>query len=155
MHVATRASVLLLGVLLFVQLSLSRPSWGWTLEGHHLIALDALSALSATDAGSTRRSCVGDPGGRGGARFQTRCPSQDYYQGAASDTSTSEDRGGRRAPAAGHIRARDDPSRRRFGQGHQRSRDDASAGGLNDVLFVLGQATHCVQDLNQPLHVAW
>ncbi len=28
-------------------------------------------------------------------------------------------------------------------------------GGLDDVLFVLGQATHFVQDLNQPLHAAW
>ena len=28
-------------------------------------------------------------------------------------------------------------------------------GGLDDVLFVLGQATRFVQDLNQPLHAAW
>jgi hypothetical protein len=28
-------------------------------------------------------------------------------------------------------------------------------GGLDDVLFVLGQATHFVQDLNQPPHAAW
>lgn len=27
--------------------------------------------------------------------------------------------------------------------------------GLEDVSFVLGQATHFVQDLNQPLHAAW
>jgi hypothetical protein len=26
---------------------------------------------------------------------------------------------------------------------------------LDEVLFVLGQATHFVQDLNQPLHAAW
>jgi hypothetical protein len=44
MHVATRASVLLLSVLLLVQLGLSRPSWGWILEGHRLIAMDAIAA---------------------------------------------------------------------------------------------------------------
>ena len=27
--------------------------------------------------------------------------------------------------------------------------------GLDEVLFVQGQATHFVQDLNQPLHAAW
>jgi hypothetical protein len=36
---------LLLGVLLSVQLSWSSPSSAWTLDGHRLIALDALSAL--------------------------------------------------------------------------------------------------------------
>ena len=41
----TRASVLLLGILVVVQLSGSRPSWAWILEGHRLIAIDALSAL--------------------------------------------------------------------------------------------------------------
>ena len=45
MPAATRASVLLLGVLLSVQLSWSRPSWGWTLDGHRLIAMDALATL--------------------------------------------------------------------------------------------------------------
>jgi hypothetical protein len=45
MHVATRASVLLFGVLLLVQLGWSRQSWGWTLDGHRLIALDALAVL--------------------------------------------------------------------------------------------------------------
>jgi hypothetical protein len=42
---ATRASVLLLGVLLLVQLGSSRPSWGWTLDGHRLVAMDALATL--------------------------------------------------------------------------------------------------------------
>jgi hypothetical protein len=45
MHVATRASVFLLGVLLVVQLGASRPSWGWVLEGHRLIAMDAIAVL--------------------------------------------------------------------------------------------------------------
>jgi hypothetical protein len=45
MPVATRASVLLLGVLLLVQLGSSRPSWAWTLDGHRLIAMDALATL--------------------------------------------------------------------------------------------------------------
>jgi hypothetical protein len=45
MHVMTRASVLLLGVLLLIQLSWSRPIMGWTLDGHRLIALDALAVL--------------------------------------------------------------------------------------------------------------
>ena len=40
-----RAGVLLLGLVVLVQLSGSGPSWAGTLEGHRLIALDALAVL--------------------------------------------------------------------------------------------------------------
>jgi hypothetical protein len=45
MRVMTRSSLVLLGLLTLIQLGWSRPSWAWTLEGHRLIALDALAVL--------------------------------------------------------------------------------------------------------------
>ena len=41
----TQASAVLVGLLVLVQLNWSSPSWAWTLEGHRLIALDALGVL--------------------------------------------------------------------------------------------------------------
>jgi hypothetical protein len=45
MRAATRSS--LLGLLMLIQLGWSRSSWVWTLNGHRLIALDALAVLPA------------------------------------------------------------------------------------------------------------
>ena len=41
----TQVSGVLFSILVLVQLNWSSPSWAWTLEGHRLIAMDALTVL--------------------------------------------------------------------------------------------------------------
>jgi len=132
----TRASAVLRGLLILVQIS---PVWGWTLEGHRLIALDALSVLppqmreALTPHISSLLAGVEEP---------------DFFRVVSHKIPIISLRGTPPPPRSGAPDAL-----KQFATNAQQmlrlGRDPW------DVLFVVGQATHFVQDLNQPLHAAW
>ena len=135
----TRASVLLLGVLLLVQLSWSRPSQAWTLDGHRMIALDALTVLPPP-------------------MREVLAPHVSMLLGGVVEPDFNR--------VVSHriqiISLRGTPQPPRSGAPDEFKRLATSAQemlrlgrALDELLFALGQATHFVQDLNQPLHAAW
>ena len=127
---------MLRGLLILVQIS---PVWGWTLEGHRLIALDALSVLppqmreALTPHISSLLAGVEEP---------------DFFRVVSHKIPIISLRGTPPPPRSGAPDAL-----KQFATNAQQmlrlGRDPW------DVLFVVGQATHFVQDLNQPLHAGW
>jgi zinc dependent phospholipase C len=128
----------LLGILVLVQLNWSSTSWAWTLEGHRLIALDALAVLpppmreALTPHVSILLAGAVEP---------------DFHRVVSHKIQIIS------------LRGTPPPPRSRAADAFQRFATNAEAilhlgRDLNDVSFVLGQATHFVQDLNQPLHAA-
>jgi hypothetical protein len=135
----TRASVLLLGLLVLVQLGGSRTSWAWTLGGHCLIALDALSVLppplreALAPHASVLLAGLLEPD-------FNRVVSHKIHIIALRPTPPPP-----RSGAADAFKrfATNAEEMLRLGR------------GLDEMSFPLGQATRFVQDLNQPLHAAW
>src|SRR5215831_536960 len=129
----------LFAVLVLVQLSWSSPSCAWTLEGHRLIALDALSVLppQMREAFSPYISPL-----------LAGVEEPDFFRVVSHKLPIISLRGTPPPPRSGAADAL-----KRFATNAQEmlrlGRD------LWDVLFVVGQATHFVQDLNQPLHAGW
>jgi hypothetical protein len=131
-----RIAVLLLALFVLVP---SSSLWAWTLEGHRLIALDALSALppqmreALTPHLSPLLAGVEEP---------------DFFRVVSHKIPLISLRGTPPPPRSGAPDAL-----KQFATNAQEmlrlGRD------LWDVLFVVGQATHFVQDLNQPLHAGW
>jgi len=133
------AVALLLGIVLAIQLGSMRTSWAWNLTGHRWIALDALTVLpepmreALTSHASALLAGLLEP---------------DFNRVVSHKIPIVSLRG--TAP----------PPRSEAADAFQRFATDAEAmirlgRGLDEVSFVLGQATHFVQDLNQPLHGAW
>jgi hypothetical protein len=139
MHVATRASVVLFGVLLLVQLSWSRPSQAWTLDGHRMIALDALTVLPPPmrEALAPHMSML-----LGGV------VEPDFNRVVSHKIQIISVRGTAQPPRSGAP----DEFKRLATSAQEMLRLGRA---LDEVLFALAQATHFVQDLNQPLHAAW
>src|SRR6266566_6938192 len=136
---ATRASVLLLGILPLVQLSWSHPSWGLTLDGHRLIAMDALATLpppmreALTPHLSMLLGGVVEPD----------------FNRVVSHKIQIISLGGTPQPAKSGA---PDEFKRLATSAQEMLRLGRA---LDEMLFVLGQATHFAQDLNQPLHATW
>jgi hypothetical protein len=134
--VIARCGFLLLVVLQFIW---SSPSLAWTLEGHRLIALDALSVLppqmreALSPHVSPLLAGVEEP---------------DFFRVVSHKIPIISLRGTPPPPRSGAPDAL-----KKFASNAQEmlrlGRD------LWDVVFVAGQATHFVQDLNQPLHAGW
>ena len=132
-------TVLLLGLLVIGQVTWSSPASAWTLEGHRLIALDALSVLppqmreALTPHLSPLLAGVEEP---------------DFFRVVSHKIPLISLRGTPPPPRSGAPDAL-----KQFASNAQEmlrlGRD------LWGVLFVVGQATHFVQDLNQPLHAGW
>src|SRR2546427_4737440 len=126
-------------LLVLVQLNWSSPSWAWTLEGHRLIAMDALAVLpppmreALTPHVSAILAGVGEP---------------DFYRIVSHKISIISLRGTPPPPRSGAADALQQVATN--AQEMLRLRRS-----LEELLFVQGQATHFVQDLNQPLHAAW
>jgi hypothetical protein len=134
-----RVAALLLAIFALLQLSSIRTSWAWNLTGHRLITLDALTVLPApmkealTPHASALLAGLLEP---------------DFNRVVSHKIPIISLRGTPPPPpseAAATFKrfARDAEAMIRLGR------------GLDEVAFVLGQATHFVQDLNQPLHGAW
>ena len=134
-----RAVALLLCIIVSVQHTSIRTSWAWNLTGHRLIALDALTVLPApmrealTPHASALLAGLLEP---------------DFNRVVSHKIPIISLRGTPpppRSEAADVLKrfATDAEEMIRLGR------------GLDEVSFVLGQATHFVQDLNQPLHGAW
>jgi len=135
----TQISGVLFSILVLIQLNWNSTSWAWTLEGHRLIALDALAVLpppmreALTPQASVILAGVVEP---------------DFNRVVSHKIQI--------------ISLRGIPPPPRSGAANELKRLAANAQemlrlgrGLDEVLFVQGQATHFVQDLNQPLHAAW
>jgi Zinc dependent phospholipase C len=129
----------LLGIVVAVQLGSMRTSWAWNLTGHRWIALDALTVLPEpmrevlTSHASALLAGLLEP---------------DFNRVVSHKIPIVSLRG--TAP----------PPRTEAAEAFQRFATDAEqmirlGRGLDEVSFVLGQASHFVQDLNQPLHGAW
>ena len=121
------------------QLSWSSASWAWTLEGHRLIALDALTALPPPmrEAFTPHVSML-----LAGAL------EPDFNRWVSHKIRLIALRGMLPVPsgeAAAELQRLSANAREMLRLGR----------GLDETLFVVGQATHFVQDLNQPLHAAW
>lgn len=134
-----RAAALLFVVFALLQLSAIRASWAWNLTGHRWIALDALTVLPApmkealTPHASLLLAGLLEP---------------DFNRVVSH-----------KIPIVS-LRGTPPPPRSEAADTFSRFAVDAEAmirlgRGLDEVAFVLGQATHFVQDLNQPLHGAW
>ena len=126
-------------LLVLVQLNWSSPSWAWTLEGHRLIALDALAVLpppmreALTPHVSAILAGVVEP---------------DFYRIVSHKIPIISLRGTPPPPRSGAADA--------LKQFATNAQEMLRLGrSLEELLFVQGQATHFVQDLNQPLHAAW
>ena len=135
----SRAAVVLFGLRVLAQLSWSSASWAWTLEGHRLIALDALAVLPPP----TREALVPHV-----SAILAGVIEPDFNRVVSHKIQIISLRGmppPPRSGAAGELKrlAANAQEMLRLGR------------GLDEVLFVQGQATHLVQDLNQPLHAAW
>ena len=133
-----RAALLVLIVAL-LPLSAIRTSWAWNLTGHRWIALDALTVLPSpmkealTSHASALLAGLLEP---------------DFNRVVSH-----------KIPIIS-LRGTSLPPRTEAADTFKRFANDAEdmirlGRGLDDVAFVLGQATHFVQDLNQPLHGAW
>jgi hypothetical protein len=137
--VVVRRALLLLGLLVLVQLSWSHTSWAWTLGGHRLIALDALAALPPPMQGALTPHASVILAGLLEPDFN-RVVSHKIHIIALRLTPPP--------PRSGAADA--------FKQSATNAEEMLRLGRrLDEVSFVLGQATHFVQDLNQPLHAAW
>jgi zinc dependent phospholipase C len=134
-----RAAALLFGLFALLQLSSIRTASAWNLTGHRWIALDALTVLPApmkealTPHASALLAGLLEP---------------DFNRVVSHKIPIVSLRGTpppprSEAPDAFKRFAADAEEMMRLGR------------GLDEVAFVLGQATHFVQDLNQPLHGAW
>ena len=136
---AVRARSFLVSLVVLIQASWSSPSWGWVLEGHHSITLDALAVLppamreALTPHVSVLLAGVVEPD------FH-RVVSHKIPIISLSGTPPPARSG---APNEFQRLATNAQEMLRLGR------------DLSEVSFVLGQATHFVQDLNQPLHAAW
>ena len=150
-----RTSSALLGVLVLLQTSWTSTSWAWTLEGHRLIALDALAVLPPPmrEALAAHVSAI-----------LAGVIEPDFFKVVEHKLPIVALRGTPRWPKSGA--AKEIERLASTGQEMVRLgwRSDEVAyspemmlrlGGFDDVLFVIGQATHFVQDLDQPLHAAW
>jgi hypothetical protein len=133
------AVALLLGIVVAIQLGSTRTSSAWNLTGHRWIALDALTALpdpmreTLTSQASALLAGLLEP---------------DFNRVVSH-----------KIPIVS-LRGTPPPPRSEAADAFQRFATDAEemirlGRGLDEVAFVLGQATHFVQDLNQPLHGAW
>jgi len=129
----------LLGIVVAIQLGSMRASRAWNLTGHRWIALDALTVLPEpmrevlTSHASALLAGLLEP---------------DFNRVVSHKIPIVSLRG--TAP----------PPRTEAAEAFQRFATDAEqmirlGRGLDEVSFVLGQASHFVQDLNQPLHGAW
>jgi hypothetical protein len=134
-----RAAALLLCISVSVQQTSVRSSWAWNLTGHRLIALDALTVLPApmrealTPHASALLAGLLEP---------------DFNRVVSH-----------KIPIIS-LRGTPPPAPSEAANVFKRFATDAEemirlGRGLDEVSFVLGQATHFVQDLNQPLHGAW
>ncbi len=134
-----RAAALLGFIVALLQLSSIPTSWAWSLAGHRWIALDALTALpppmreALTSHASALLAGLLEP---------------DFNRVVSH-----------KIPIIS-LRGASPPPRTEAADTFKRFANDAEemirlGRGLDDVAFVLGQATHFVQDLNQPLHGAW
>jgi len=130
------ASVLLLALVLLIA---NVPASAWTLEGHRSIALDALTVLppQMREALSPHLSSL-----------LAGVEEPDFFRVVSHKIPIISLRGTPPPPRSGAADAL-----RQFATNAQEmlrlGRDPW------DVLFVVGQATHFVQDLNQPLHAGW
>jgi len=131
--------LVLLTALVLVQLGSSCVAWAWNLTGHRSIALDALTTLplpmreALTPHASALLAGLLEP---------------DFNRLVSHKIPIISLRGTAPPPRSEAADAFE-----RFASGAQEmirlGRD------LDAVLFVVGQATHFAQDLNQPLHAAW
>ena len=132
------AVALLLGIVVAIQLGSTRTSSAWNLTGHRWIALDALTALpdpmreALTSQASALLAGLLEP---------------DFNRVVSH-----------KIPIVS-LRGTPPPPRSEAADAFQRFATDAEemirlGRGLDEVAFVLGQATHFVQDLYQPLHGA-
>ena len=134
-----RAAALLFVIVVLLPLGSIRTSWAWNLTGHRWIALDALTVLPApmkealTPHASALLAGLLEP---------------DFNRVVSH-----------KIPIVS-LRGTPPPPRSEAADTFRRFAVDAEVmirlgRGLDEVAFVLGQATHFVQDLNQPLHGAW
>jgi len=130
---------LALGVFVLGQLVGSGTSWAWNLTAHRLIALDALTALPPPMREALMPHASVLLAGLLEPDFN-RVVSHKIYLVSLRGTPPPPASG---APHAFTRFATDAGEMIRLGR------------DLDDVSFVLGQATHFVQDLNQPLYAAW
>jgi len=126
-------------VVVLLQGAWASTSWAWTLEGHRLIALDALTVLPAPMREAfTRHVAILLAGGL----------EPDFNRWVSHKIRIVSLRGTPPAPsgeAAEELKRLSANAREMLRLGRS----------LDETLFVVGQATHFVQDLNQPLHAAW
>ena len=134
-----RIGVLALGLVVLGQLVGSGTSWAWNLTAHRLIALDALKVLPPPMREALMPHASALLAGLLEPDFN-RVVSHKIYFVSLRQTPPPPASG---APDAFERFATDAGEMIRLGR------------DLDDVSFVLGQATHFVQDLNQPLHAAW
>jgi hypothetical protein len=128
-----------LGLLVLLPLTWSSPSWAWTLEGHRRIALDALTALPPP----MREAFTPHA-----AMLLAGALEPDFNRWVSHKIRIIALRGTPPTPsgeAAEELKRLSVNAREMLRLGR----------GLDETLFVVGQATHFVQDLNQPLHAAW
>jgi hypothetical protein len=135
-------------------LNWSSTASAWTLEGHRLIALDALSALPPPMRETLSAHVSAILAGVAEPDFNRvvshKIPIISLRGTAPPPRSGAGNEFKRLATYAQEMA--------RLGRLDEAPSDPEMTlrlGGLDDVLFVLGQATHFVQDLNQPLHAAW
>src|SRR6059036_1133619 len=133
------ASRVAFGIVVLVQLSWSGMSWPWTLEGHRLIAVDALTVLPPPmrEALTPHVSMI-----LAGALEPDFNRLVSHKIRIVSLRGTPPPPSGEAAQELKRLSA-NAQEMLRLGR------------GLDEALFVVCQATHFVQDLNQPLHAAW
>ena len=141
-------------LLALIVLALSTPLSAWTLDGHRSIALDALAVLpprmqeALASHVSVILSGVVEPDVR-------RVVSHKIPIISLRGTPPPP-----RSGAADEFKllatfAQEMLRRRRGLDEIAYAPEVLRLGGSDEMLFALGQATHFVQDLNQPLHAAW
>ena len=124
---------------MLLELNWSSTSWAWTLEGHRLIAVDALAVLPPPmrEALAPHVSIL-----------LAGAVEPDFHRVVSHKTPII---GLRETPAPPRSGAADALNRLAIN-----TQEMLRLGrGLDEVLFVQGQASHFVEDLNQPLHAAW
>ena len=149
------ARALSLGLVVLTPLNWSSPASAWILEGHRLIALDALAVLPPPlrEALAPHVSAL-----------LAGAVEPDFYRAVSHKIPMISLRGTPAPPGSGAATelkrlASYAQEMVRLGRGVSEAKYAGEMlpvrQGLDEVLFVLGQATHFVQDLNQPLHAAW
>jgi len=124
---------------MLLELNWSSTSWAWTLEGHRLIAVDALAVLPPPmrEALAPHVSIL-----------LAGAVEPDFHRVVSHKIPII---GLRETPAPPRSGAADALNRLAIN-----TQEMLRLGrGLDEVLFVQGQASHFVEDLNQPLHAAW